>query len=191
MPIIHKKIWPEYFEEVVSGNKTFEYRLADWEAKKGDTLVLEEYDPKTKQYTGRKVEKQIGYVLKLKDVPNFHTQEEIDKYGSMIVSLLNENNLKTIQEKVVRVVKRYGKDFSIKVDKEFAVHKLYEETGEFAEAWLTYTGRSRPEKLTKQDPKTRLAEELADIIGIALLNAELLDIDIEQAMKDKWFKYLE
>lgn len=84
---IHKKIWPEFFEEILSGNKTFEYRLADWEAKEGDTLILEEWDPKTKDYTGRKITKTIGYVLNLKDIPNFHNQEETDKYGFMIISL--------------------------------------------------------------------------------------------------------
>ena len=87
MAIIKKKTWPEFFEKVASGRKTFEYRLADWEAKEGDTMILEEYDPETKKYTGRSIEKKIGSVLKLKDVPNFHTQEEIDKYGFMIISL--------------------------------------------------------------------------------------------------------
>lgn len=87
MTTIKKKIWPKFFESVNSGKKTFEYRLADWEAKEDDTLILEEWDPKTKKYTGRSIEKKIGNVLKLKDVPNFHAQEEIDKYGFMIISL--------------------------------------------------------------------------------------------------------
>lgn len=84
---IRKKCWPDFFKEVEAGDKTFEYRLADWEAKEGDTLVLEEWDPKTKNYTGRKIEKKIGFVLNLKELPNFHNKEEIDKYGFMIISL--------------------------------------------------------------------------------------------------------
>jgi len=87
MAIIEKKIWPDYFDQVASGNKTFEYRLADWEAKEGDTLVLKEWDPETKNYTGREIKKTIGRVLKLKELKPFHTQEEIDKYGFMIISL--------------------------------------------------------------------------------------------------------
>ena len=87
MATIEKKIWPDFFENVESGRKTFEYRLADWDAHEGDTLVLKEWDPKTKDYTGREITKKIGSVLKLKDLPNFHTQEEIDKYGFMIISL--------------------------------------------------------------------------------------------------------
>jgi ASC-1-like (ASCH) protein len=84
---IHKKIYPVYFKEVKSGNKTFEYRLADWEAKEGDVLVLEEWDPETKNYTGDTLTKTIGYVLNLKDIPDFHTKEEVEKYGNMIISL--------------------------------------------------------------------------------------------------------
>jgi ASC-1-like (ASCH) protein len=33
--IIEKKIWPDFFEKVKSGSKTFEYRLADCKLKKG------------------------------------------------------------------------------------------------------------------------------------------------------------
>jgi ASC-1-like (ASCH) protein len=87
---IHKKIWPEFFKEVKSGNKTFEYRLADWQANEGDTLILEEWDPKTKTYTGQKVTKTIGYVLNLKDMPKFHGEEDqakIEEFGHMIISL--------------------------------------------------------------------------------------------------------
>jgi hypothetical protein len=85
--IIEKKIWPDFFNLVENGEKTFEYRLADWEAKEGDTLVLKEWNPKTKDYTGREITKQIGYVLNLKDVPDFHSEEEKEKYGFMIISL--------------------------------------------------------------------------------------------------------
>lgn len=48
MAIINKKIWPEYFDAVASGNKKFELRLNDFDIKEGDTLVLEEWDPKDK-----------------------------------------------------------------------------------------------------------------------------------------------
>lgn len=34
---------------------------------KGDELILKEWDPKTKQYTGRELTKIISFVLKTKD----------------------------------------------------------------------------------------------------------------------------
>lgn len=45
---IKKKIWPEFFELVVSGKKKFELRVADFDIKEGDTFVMGEWDPKTK-----------------------------------------------------------------------------------------------------------------------------------------------
>jgi len=63
---IEKKAWPEYFEKILSGDKTFELRLADFDVDEGDTLVLREWDPKTKNYTGRKIEKKVSFVFKTK-----------------------------------------------------------------------------------------------------------------------------
>ena len=84
--MIHKKkVWPEYFDLILSGKKTFELRLADWECKEGDIIVLREWDPTTKKYTGRELEKEVTYVRKTKDFP-FFSQEDIDKYGYQIIS---------------------------------------------------------------------------------------------------------
>ncbi|HRZ29877.1 MAG TPA: DUF3850 domain-containing protein [Candidatus Paceibacterota bacterium] len=59
MAEIHKKIQPQYFEAILSGKKNYELRLNDFEIKEGDVMVLEEYDAETKNYTGRKIEKQV------------------------------------------------------------------------------------------------------------------------------------
>lgn len=66
MKKIKKKIWPEYFEAVKSGKKTYELRLNDFKVNEGDTLVLEEWDPKKKEYTGRSLEKKVLSVNKFK-----------------------------------------------------------------------------------------------------------------------------
>lgn len=82
--IIHKKVWPEYFEKILSGEKQFELRLADFEVGKGDVLILEEWVPEKQEYTGRKIDKKVGYVLKTKDL-NFWPKEEIEKHGYQII----------------------------------------------------------------------------------------------------------
>jgi len=87
MAIIKKKIWPQYFEAVVSGKKKYELRLNDFEIKEGDTLVLEEWDPKTKEYTGRKIEKKVTYILKFDINKLFWPKEEIEEKGMQIISL--------------------------------------------------------------------------------------------------------
>jgi hypothetical protein len=84
MAIIHKKVWPKYFEEIISGQKKFELRLADFEINKGDTLVLEEWDNNKKEYTGRKVEVVATYILKTKS-QTFWPKEDVDKYGFQII----------------------------------------------------------------------------------------------------------
>lgn len=87
--LIKKKIWPEYFEAVVSGKKTFELRLNDFDVNDGDTLVLEEWNPKTKAHTGRKIEKRVGWVGKftLDDMARFWPKEYILEKGIQIISL--------------------------------------------------------------------------------------------------------
>ena len=82
---IEKKVWPEYFQKIADGKKTYELRLADWECNPGDILVLKEWDPETKEYTGRQIEKTVTYVGKTKDI-KFFTKEEIEKYGFQIIS---------------------------------------------------------------------------------------------------------
>ncbi len=82
---IEKKIWPEYFQKILDGVKTYELRLADFTCNPGDILVLREWDPNTKEYTGRKVEKQVTYVGKTKNTP-FWPKEEIEKHGFQIIA---------------------------------------------------------------------------------------------------------
>jgi len=84
---IEKKVWPEYFEAIVSGKKKYELRLADWKCKEGDTLVLREWNPRIKEYTGRRVEKRVTYVAKFKLDDLFWSKEEIEKHGIQIISL--------------------------------------------------------------------------------------------------------
>lgn len=88
MAIIKKKTWPEYFEAILSGKKKYDLRLNDFDVSVGDVLVLEEWDPKIKEYTGRRIEKKITYVGKFKIDDYFtNTEEEIKEKGFQIMSL--------------------------------------------------------------------------------------------------------
>jgi ASC-1-like (ASCH) protein len=86
MLIIKKKIWPEYFDAVSSGRKKCELRLNDFEISDGDTLVLEEWDPKTKEYTGRKIEKKVTSVYKFKIDQLFWPENKIKEKGIQVIS---------------------------------------------------------------------------------------------------------
>jgi hypothetical protein len=86
---IEKKVWPEYFQEILDGKKTFELRLNDFDINEGDVLVLKEWDPATKDYTGRELEKKVGYVGKWKidDLTKFWPREDINEKGIQVISL--------------------------------------------------------------------------------------------------------
>jgi ASC-1-like (ASCH) protein len=83
---IKKKVWPQYFELIKSGKKKFEVRVADFEVKEGDILILEEWDPETKEYTGRSLTKKVGYTLKF-SLDSFGQKELIEEKGLIVISL--------------------------------------------------------------------------------------------------------
>lgn len=57
------KCWPPYFELLLSGDKPFELRRADRDFHVGDTLFLREWNPQTKEYTGRECHRVITCAL--------------------------------------------------------------------------------------------------------------------------------
>jgi len=87
MATINKKVWPAYFEAILFGKKKYELRLNDFEVNEGDILILEEWDPKTKEYTGRKVERKVTYVGKFMIDKLFWSEAEIKEKGIQILSL--------------------------------------------------------------------------------------------------------
>lgn len=59
--MIHEiKIRPEYFDAVCKREKTFELRRNDRNYKKGDYLVLKEWDG---YFTGREITRYVNYIL--------------------------------------------------------------------------------------------------------------------------------
>ncbi len=72
--MIHElKIYPEYFDAVISGKKTFEIRKHDRPFKEGDLLALNEYDGRN-TYTGRSC---LVYVDFLMNSPEYLAKDMI------------------------------------------------------------------------------------------------------------------
>lgn len=63
MPHHDLKIWPEYFEAVLDGTKTWELRRRDRDFRVGDTVSLNEFNPASGLFTGRTTLHRITYVL--------------------------------------------------------------------------------------------------------------------------------
>lgn len=59
----HLKIWPDHFEAVRSGLKTFEVRKDDRDFQVGDLLHLNEYDPDKGQFTGQFMRVKVTYKI--------------------------------------------------------------------------------------------------------------------------------
>lgn len=57
------KTWPAFYDAMLSGDKPFEARFNDRSFQKGDTLHLREWNPDTKEYTGRSCHKRVTYIL--------------------------------------------------------------------------------------------------------------------------------
>lgn len=91
MRTIHKKVWPEYFDLILAGKKKVELRLADFDAAEGDTLVLEEWDPERKEYTGRKTEATATYILKTKG-QEFWSEEDTARHGFQVIQFEMTSN---------------------------------------------------------------------------------------------------
>ncbi len=81
---VRKKIWPVNFEAVNSGRKRFELRLADFDIKEGDMLILEEWDPQIKNYTGRRLEKKVELVMKF-NLDDYGQKKEIEEKGLYVI----------------------------------------------------------------------------------------------------------
>ena len=106
----------------------------------------------------------------------------------ILVELINMD-FKKLKIEVCKNAKKYGEKYDIDIDEEFVMLKLFEEMGEFSEALLTYKNKSRPDKqLPKKESEEELAKELADVVGMAMVVAEVYDVDLEEAMKKKWLK---
>jgi hypothetical protein len=85
---IEKKSWPKLFREMGKNKNHFEVRLADFKIKEGDYMILKEWNPKTKRYTGKKLKFSVGSTLKLpKDMEKFYSRKDIKKYGFFIIEL--------------------------------------------------------------------------------------------------------
>lgn len=96
-------------------------------------------------------------------------------------------DFKKLQKKIVQGAIKYSKKYNIQIDEDTALLKLYEEVGELARAILIHRKKCRPEKYVPEEiSRKELAKELADVVGVAIVIAHLLGIDLEETIGKKW-----
>ena len=69
------KIWPKFFAEIEIGIKTFEFRKNDRGYAVGDRLILREWLPASKQFTGREMVVTVTHMMKT--TPTFEKEHAI------------------------------------------------------------------------------------------------------------------
>ena len=89
------------------------------------------------------------------------------------------------------VLERYAEKFSIELTPDWFVLKLSEEQGELVQSYLRYTGQARETGKTEGELKEALGREIADVIALALLTAEINGIDVESSLTQKWLTYVQ
>lgn len=65
------KAWPEFFQPVWDQVKLFEIRKNDRDYRVGDLLIIDEWSPITRVFTGRRIEAIILYVTNFEQKPGF------------------------------------------------------------------------------------------------------------------------
>jgi NTP pyrophosphatase (non-canonical NTP hydrolase) len=95
--------------------------------------------------------------------------------------------IKQLQKKASKVFLDNLIRDDIKVSDDYLLLKLTEELGEFTQSFLVHKKRCRPAKyLSPKISKKELSKELSDVLGLVLVIAEKLNIDVEEALVKKW-----
>jgi NTP pyrophosphatase (non-canonical NTP hydrolase) len=98
-------------------------------------------------------------------------------------------DLNEITTRIEFISAAYADQYTIERTDDWLLLKLTEELGELIQAVLTSTGRGRSRGLTEKEQHQAIAHELADVIGMCLIYAHRKQIDVEQAITDKWLQH--
>ena len=80
---INEKVEQDYFEHIVAGEKR-EVRLTAEAVHEGDTVILEEWDSHTQEYTGRKLETVVTAVHSIAATTDQAASERGGKQSQLI-----------------------------------------------------------------------------------------------------------
>jgi len=94
--VVTKKSWTPFFNRIKKGHKRIEVRLLDFKpSRKPFPMVLEEWNPKTGKYTGRRLRVQAK-ILALADILSFYSVRDL---LTKRLAVLEYSNVKEIEKK--------------------------------------------------------------------------------------------
>ena len=95
---IARKSWPKFFERIKNGKKRIEVRIADTPLTRSFDMVLEEWDPKKHEYTGRKLNVRAK-PLAVCDVLSFYTLRELMTHPLVVLEYSKSKKAKKSKKK--------------------------------------------------------------------------------------------
>ncbi|WP_292070608.1 phosphoribosyl-ATP pyrophosphohydrolase [Brevundimonas sp. UBA7534] len=95
-------------------------------------------------------------------------------------------DMKALQADVLRISDIYAAEHAIDRDRDWALLKLQEELGELTAEHLRLSQRARG----APDPLA-LGDEAADVLGMLLIYCARAGVDLEEAMRRKWLRWLD
>lgn len=99
-------------------------------------------------------------------------------------------NIKELTNNLLKISDLYAKRFAIERSSDWHLLKIQEELGELSAAYLKLSKRARMCDVDPLELKKKLEDEIADVLAMLLLFANDQDIDVEKAIKNKWYQYL-
>ncbi len=99
-------------------------------------------------------------------------------------------SLAELTARCAQVSDTYAQRCDIVRDDDWYLLKLQEELGELSAEYLRGSGRGRMKEMSKTDVREALENEAADVLAMLLLFARNNKIDLEGALKRKWFRHL-
>lgn len=103
---------------------------------------------------------------------------------------MSEDSLSRMTASVARVSDIYAERFQIERDPAWYLAKLSEELGELVAVDLKLSGKARQHGKSEQELQRDLEREAGDLFAHLLLYCQNRGIDLEAAMKAKWYAHL-
>jgi NTP pyrophosphatase (non-canonical NTP hydrolase) len=98
-------------------------------------------------------------------------------------------DLKTLSDEVEIISRVYARVHDVERTDDWLVLKLHEEVGELTQAFLTLSGRSRDRGLSDDEVRDAFRGEVADALAQLLLVARRFDVDLDEELRRKWFRW--
>jgi NTP pyrophosphatase (non-canonical NTP hydrolase) len=99
-------------------------------------------------------------------------------------------SLAELRDRLAAVSDIYASKFNVERTKEWYLLKAQEELGELTAAYLKSSNQTRT-KISAEEADQNLRDEMADVLSFLLLFAREMNIDVEDALHNKWLHYLD